>query len=140
MERSLTQPDPVPRPARRARRRRTLASLLTQLLIVLALRSVHAPAFAADATPSAGGWIEFSANWSAAGQEHTLVLGGRSAATFELSGPFVVTRGDGLGSGFFARAIGFVDKGSVGIARMLLTDESGDAIFNDLRGQGLGHR
>jgi hypothetical protein len=103
------------------------------VLLLAALPAAAGP----SATP--GGWSSFTANWTASGHEHTLVMGERRAATVELAGPFVVTRGDGLGRGFFARAIGFVDGGALGIGRMVLTDESGDQIFNDLEGQGLGN-
>lgn len=87
---------------------------------------------------STGGWVEFAANWTASGRQHTLATARRPASTFELSGPFVVTRGDGLSRGFFADAIGFVERDALGVGRMVLTDEQGDQIFNDLHGQGIG--
>jgi hypothetical protein len=103
------------------------------LLVLLA-----ASAAVAEEAPSSDGWIPFTANWTASGREHTLAMAERVASTVELSGPFVVTSGDGLSRGFFAQAIGFIDRGKLGIGRLLLTDEREDQIFNDLEGQGLG--
>jgi hypothetical protein len=92
----------------------------------------------AEAPPDADGWTAFAANWTASGHEETLAMGARSASIVELSGPFVVTRGDGLSRGFFARSIAFVERGTLGVGRLVLTDENGDQIFNDLSGQGIG--
>lgn len=80
----------------------------------------------------------FEGNWSASGRQHTLEMGDREASIFELSGPFLVTSGEGLSRGFRAQVIGFVDRGRIGIGRLVLTDEQGDQIFNDLHGQAPG--
>jgi hypothetical protein len=109
-----------------------------RLLLVLAAFLSLAPAVRAEAPPATDGWIDFEANWSAAGRERVLAMGDRTAATFDLAGPFVVTRGDGLSRGFFAQALGFLSTGAIGIGRLVLTDDLGDEIFIDLRGQGLG--
>jgi hypothetical protein len=121
---------------------------LVMLLLAAALLGAIAPSSAraagdsAPETSAADGWVTFTANWTAAGHEHTLVMGERRASTFELTGPFVVTAGDGLSRGFFARAIGFVDSGAIGIGRLVLEDAQGEAIYTDLRGQqpGTGRR
>jgi len=106
-------------------------------ILALILASFASPLRAA-AADSAEGWIPFEANWSASGHERRLSMGDREAMTIDLAGSFVVTRGNGLSQGFYAQAIGFVDRGRLGIGRLLLTDEQGDAIFNDLRGQAPG--
>jgi len=111
---------------------RGATALAVLMLVAAAARS------RAESPVTAGGWIDFAANWTASGRQHTLATGRRAASIFELSGPFVVTRGDGLSRGFFADAIGFVERDSLGIGRLVLTDEQGDQIFNDLAGQDIG--
>jgi hypothetical protein len=109
------------------------------LTTALALAAVLLPCRAhAAPSPEAEGWIPFEANWSAGGHINTLRMGSREASTFDLSGPFLVTTGQGLATGFRAQAIGFVERDVLGIGRMVLTDERGDQIFNDLRGQAPG--
>ena len=110
----------------------------SRLALGLLMLIAASPGRAAPPSP-AEEWVPFEANWSASGHEHTLALGGGEAMTFELAGPFVVTRGDGLSRGFYAQAIGFVDRGRLGIGRLVLTDEHGDEVFNDLRGQAIGN-
>jgi hypothetical protein len=93
----------------------------------------------AEPSPSSDGWTTFTANWSASGLERTLATGEGSASIFEIRGPMVVTSGDGMSRGFLGQAIGFVDRGKLGVGRLVLTDDDGNAIFNDLQGQGLGN-
>src|SRR4051812_22716315 len=100
-------------------RARTSAAALLMILVLLAT----AARAQADAPAAPDGWIPFEANWSAAGRERILAMGDRTAATFDLAGPFVVTRGDGLSRGFFAQAIGFIERGSLGIGRLVLQDD-----------------
>ena len=107
-------------------------ALALLILLVAATRA------RAEAPTDGDGWVAFAANWTASGRQHTLPMGRRAPSIFELSGPFVVTRGDGLSRGFFADAIGFVERNSLGIGRLVLTDEQGDQIFNDLQGQDIG--
>jgi hypothetical protein len=113
-------------------KRKAIARRWVRDLLLLASLSAHAgEAVAAD------GWIPFSANWTASGREHTLAMGDREASTLELSGPFVVTNGEGLSRGFRAEAIGFVERGALGVGRLVLTDERSDQIFLDLSGQSI---
>lgn len=125
-----------------ARRRAAVVLALAAALLVVVTTSARAAGDPAADPGSADAGVEFTANWTASGREHILPMGERSASTFELSGPFVVTSGDGLSRGFFARAIGFVERGAIGIGRLVLEDERGDQIFSDLQGQqpGTGRR
>jgi hypothetical protein len=116
---------------RRMLRGTPISTVLAIVLCVAGEAGSQAPA--ADA-----GWIPFEANWTASGREHVLEMGDRRAATFELAGPFVVTNGEGLSRGFRARAIGFVERGAMGIARLVLTDDDGDEIWNDVAGEAPG--
>src|SRR5262245_61285009 len=62
----------------------------------------------------------FEATWSATGRLTTLRLGSQEAATVYLSGPFVVTSGEGLGAGFRAEAVGFDDGAHHTIGKLAL--------------------
>lgn len=96
------------------------------------------PVRAEPASP-ADGWASFTANWSASGRQRTLGSGEGSASIFEISGPMVVTRGDGVSRGFLGQAIGFIDRGKLGVGKLVLTDDDDAEIFSDLQGQGLGN-
>ena len=102
---------------------RTMRFSVRQRLSLGVLLLLAASAGRAEQTASPDDWIPFEANWSAAGHAHTLSMGTREASTFYLSGPFLVISGAGLGRGFRAQAIGFVERDTLGIGRMVLTDE-----------------
>lgn len=92
-------------------------------------------AWDAPALPQEG-WRAFAGSWSAEGPRETLPTeGGGEAATFRFSGTVVLTAGDGLGRGFLAEAIGFDDGASVRVGRCVWTDDRGDRIFSELRGE-----
>ena len=125
---------PVIEPARRGNRiaiRRRLLEVACVLMLLGTRVDAQVP------SPS-DGWRTFEASFSASGHEHILSLGDHDAEDFELSGTFLVTSGDGLSRGFRAQVIGFVDEGRIGVGRLVLTDEQGDQIFNDLDGQAPG--
>lgn len=128
----------VPVHAIRSTRGRSRGAVHRQLIGVGLFLAICCFPVRAQPPPPADGWVAFEANWSASGHQHTLAMGDRKASIFELAGPFLVTSGEGLSRGFRAEAIGFVDRGSIGIGRLLLTDERGDEIFNDLQGQAPG--
>jgi hypothetical protein len=84
-------------------------------------------------------WRTFEGTWSASGHRQTLPAEGeRSPATVQLSGAVVLTRGDGLSIGFRGEAIGFDDGRSVSIGSAVWTDERGDRIFSELKGEPMG--
>ena len=51
---------------------------------------------------------------------------------------FVVTKGDGLGRGFFGELIGFDDGGALLVGRAVFTDADGQKVFSTLKAQPLG--
>jgi hypothetical protein len=82
--------------------------------------------------------ITFEGAWSATGERHTLPAeDGRTAAIVRLSGSVVFTSG-GLGRGFRGEVIGYDDGRGTVVGRWVWTDEQGDRIFGDLKGEPLG--
>jgi len=90
-------------------------------------------------TPSAGEWHAFEGTWTAAGTRRTLRLGPRDrAAIFELTGSVLLTGAQRPAVGFKAQAIGFSDSLAGMQGRCLWTDERGDMVYSELRGEAVG--
>jgi len=88
-----------------------------------------------ESAPPAGVWRTFEGSWSATGERHTLELGpARRASVLSVSGSMLLTGDRGLGVGFQARAIAFSDEATGMLGRAVWTDERGDQIFSELRG------
>jgi hypothetical protein len=80
----------------------------------------------------------FSGSWSATGQQETIPTEGvRAASIVRLSGSLVLTGGSGLSRGFRGEAIGFDDGAAVRLVRSVWTDDRGDRIFSEIRGEPL---
>jgi hypothetical protein len=90
-------------------------------------------------TPAAGEWHAFEGTWTAAGTRRTLHLGpAHRAAIFELTGSLLLTGAQRPAIGFKAQAIGFSDS-HVGMqGRCVWTDERGDMVYSELRGEAVG--
>lgn len=88
------------------------------------------------ASPPAGAWLEFGGSWTATGERRTLSLGPElRTAVFDLTGSLLLTGADRPAVGFRARAIGWSD-GAAGLqGRAVWTDERGDEVFSELRGE-----
>lgn len=86
--------------------------------------------------PASAEYQTFEGSWSATGQRRTLDTDGdRPASIIELSGTVMITSGEGLGRGFRGQVIGFDDGHALSVGRWVWTDEKGDRIYGDLRGQ-----
>ena len=95
------------------------------------------PALPTGAQPTEGERT-FSGSWSATGQQETIPTEGvRAASIVRLSGSLVLTGGSGLSRGFRGEAIGFDDGAAVRLVRSVWTDDRGDRIFSDIRGEPL---
>ena len=87
---------------------------------------------------STEGECTFSGSWSATGQQETIPTEGvRAASIVRLSGSLVLTGGSGLSRGFRGEAIGFDDGAAVRLVRSVWTDDRGDRIFSEIRGEPL---
>ena len=82
-------------------------------------------------------WRTFSGTWSARGDRRTLPAeDGRDASIVHLSGSVVLT-GDAGWRGFLGEAIGYYDGRAVSVGRAVWTDERGDRVFSELKGESL---
>ncbi|MBP7146253.1 MAG: hypothetical protein KBD01_01825 [Acidobacteria bacterium] len=106
---------------------------LFSVVIVVLLAMLAAPTAAAQA---ADGWRPFEGTWSASGRRHSIPTEtGRAAGVLQMSGAIVLARVEGLSLGFRAEAIGFDDGQSLSVGRAVWTDERGDQIFSQLKGE-----
>jgi len=94
------------------------------------------PTIPAPAVPSTGEWRAFEGTWSASGTRQTLNLEtDHRASTFDLTGSLLLIGDQGLGVGFQARAIGFTDSRAGMQGRCVWTDERGDKVYSELKGE-----
>ena len=85
-----------------------------------------------------GEWRTFDGTWTATGTRTTLDLGGdHTASSVHMSGSLLLTNRT-LGVGFRAEFIGFVDSRSGMVGRAVWTDERGDKVFSELKGEWAG--
>jgi hypothetical protein len=93
---------------------------------------------AAETLP-AGEWLTFEGTWTAAGTRRTLRLGPDDrAAIFELTGSVLLTGAQRPAVGFKAQAIGFSDSRTGMQGRCVWTDERGDMVYSELKGEAVG--
>jgi len=85
--------------------------------------------------PAADGWHAFEGSWTASGTRHTLRFGNRQASIVKVSGSMLLTGAARPGVGFRAEAIAFFDDPHGLVGRAVWTDERGDQIFSELKGE-----
>jgi hypothetical protein len=90
-----------------------------------------------DAPSAAGGWHEFQGSWNAAGTRRTLSLGvNRRAALIDLTGSLLLAGPSRPAVGFRAEVVALVDSATGMVGRAVWTDERGDEVYSELRGEG----
>ena len=107
-------------------RRFAIAALAATLLLAACGPSPAPPA----AAPSADGWYDFDGSWNATGRRHTIAMGGDLRGSLLLAGP------GRPGAGFGAEAIVLADNETGMIGRAVWTDEDGNHVYSELRGDG----
>jgi hypothetical protein len=86
-----------------------------------------------------GEWLTFEGTWTAAGTRRTLRLGPNDrAAIFDLTGSVLLTGPQRPAVGFIAHAIGFSDSRTGMQGRCVWTDERGDMVYSELKGEWVG--
>jgi hypothetical protein len=91
------------------------------------------------ATVPADEWRSFEGTLSAAGDVRALETApGAQATIADLSGTILLTGERGLGIGFHARAITFSESTGTSVGRAVWSDERGDRIFSELKGEPMG--
>ena len=89
--------------------------------------------------PAGGDWHEFEGTWTATGSRYTISLGvDRKASTSNFNGSLLLAGPSSPAIGFRADAIVLNDSISGMVGRAVWTDERGDQVFSELRGEGTG--
>ena len=89
-----------------------------------------------DLLPAAE-WHEFQGTLTATGTRHTLRLGSdRRASIANLEGTLLLAGPSRPGAGFQAEAIVLNDSATGMVGRAVWTDERGDHVYSELRGEG----
>jgi hypothetical protein len=118
-----------------SRTRRSLRRALALAALPLAVACSRPES---DASAPAGEWREFGGSWTATGVRHGLQLGrGRRAAVFDLMGSLVLTGAERPAVGFRAHAVGLSDSATGMQGRAVWTDERGDEVHSELRGEAV---
>jgi hypothetical protein len=105
-------------------------------VVVLALAACG-PSPPSETRASDDGWQEFQGKWTAAGTRHVLRLGDtRRASVADLNGSLVLTGPSRPGVGFRAEAIVLNDTSTGMVGRSVWTDERGEMVYSELRGDG----
>ncbi len=90
-----------------------------------------------EAVLPAAEWREFGGTWTAAGSRHTIPLGNdRRASIANLDGTLLLAGPSRPGLGFRAEVVVFNDSTTGMVGRAVWTDERGDQVYSELRGEG----
>jgi hypothetical protein len=108
-----------------------------QLALYLALLVACAPLPTWAQVSSAGDeWREFEGTWTAVGKRQVIPLGGeRRASIADFNGSLMLTGPSRPAVGFRAEAIVLNDSVTGMVGRAVWTDERGDQVFSELRGE-----
>ena len=131
----------------RARRRncRSLLEVLACLVVIaLALSASGCGPVTEPAAPIAASgdeWREFEGSWNAAGSRRTIPLGAdRRGSIIDLSGTMLLAGPKRPGIGFRSEVIALADSETGLLGRGVWTDERGEQVFSELKGEGTAAR
>lgn len=109
--------------------------IVTVALAVTACEPSQKPTNSTAIAP--GEWREFEGSWNATGSRRTISLGkDRKGSIIDLRGSMLLAGTARPGVGFLCEAIALVDSETGLIGRSVWTDENGDRVFNELKGEG----
>ena len=112
---------------------RMASALWTVILLTIAI----ALAPQVQAAPDGAGWQEFQGTWTAVGHRQGIVMGGsRRASVGDFHGSIMLSGPSRPAIGFHAEAIVMLDTATGMIGRAVWTDDRGDHIYSELRGEG----
>lgn len=100
------------------------------------------PVTESSKSPTASGESrEFEGSWNAAGSRHTIPLGAeRKASILELRGTMLLAGQGRPGVGFRSDVVALSDSVTGLVGRSVWTDEHGDQVFSELKGEGTAAR
>ena len=119
--------------------RATLSRVLRSATLVAMAAAAAACSPVVQPPPLAGGteWREFTGTWNAAGSRRMLAFGAdRHVSTIELSGTLLLAGAERPGVGFRSELIALADSATGLVGRGVWTDERGDQVFTELKGEG----
>jgi len=122
------------------RERQALARLVMVALGLAVAACEPAPdPLASVATP--GEWREFEGSWNAAGSRRIIPLGAdRRGSIIDLRGTMLLAGPQRPGVGFRSDLIALVDSETGLLGRSVWTDERGEQVFSELKGEGTAAR
>lgn len=119
------------------RARRAVAARVVANAALAALTACGPAPAPVETRPAADGWHEFQGSWNASGRRHVIALGAdRRAALVDLTGALLLAGPARPGVGFRGEAIALVDSKTGLTGRAVWTDENGDQVYSELRGEG----
>ena len=125
-----------PPPSFWARRIRFYALSWVWLLGLVLMAACGRAPQVSNAASSGGEWHEFEGTWTAVGSRTTMQLGGdRQTSVSTFKGSVVLTGPSRPGVGFRSEAIVFRDSATGLTGRAVWTNESGDEVYSELRGE-----
>ena len=117
------------------RQKESRRSILIALALVVTACGPATEPLSLVAAP--GEWREFEGSWNAAGSRHIIPLGAdRRGSIIALSGTMLLAGPARPGVGFRSEVIALVDSETGLVGRGVWTDERGDHVFSELKGQG----
>jgi len=91
--------------------------------------------------PASGEWREFEGSWNAAGSRRTISLGAdRRGSIIDLRGTMLLAGPGRPGVGFRSEVIALSDSATGLVGRSVWTNERGDQVFSELKGEGTAAR
>ena len=106
-------------------------------VVLLAMLACATPAARAQHAPAAGEWLEFQGTWTAVGHRQIVRLGkDRRASIADFNGSLLLSGSSRPAVGFRAEAIAFNDSATGMVGRAVWTDNRGDQLYSELRGEG----
>ena len=110
-------------------------------LLFAALGGACSPVAEPQKAAAPGEWHEFEGSWNAAGSRHTISLGAdRKASILDLRGTMLLSGPGRPGVGFQSEVVALSDSATGLAGRSVWTDERGDQVFSELKGEGTSAR
>jgi hypothetical protein len=117
--------------------RLTRRAIGSAIVVGLALAANACERKAEPPTTTSTEWREFAGSWNATGTRRAIPLGAdRKASTIDLRGTMLLSGAQRPGVGFRAEVIALVDSATGLVGRAVWTDEAGEQVFSDLKGEG----
>jgi hypothetical protein len=110
---------------------------ITALVGLLALAACGPTSPPPETVRDGGEWREFQGTWTATGDRHTIRLGGNRRSSIASFDGSLLLAGPGRPAvGFRAEAIVLNDSATGMVGRSVWTDDRGDQVYSELRGEG----